>query len=979
MPSKFRNISIVPQQGGQLITKPTISEAGLLNYVEKRDWRRDLTEEMRREGHDYFWPNTADGTTNDFSTNPGNQPFPNNLTIRPKAGEDVCTVAVSELTEPLISGSGETVIIGTKIATITFPDGHPFVRGETVRVSGWNESVLNGDWALLSATRTTIVYNIPNTAVTTGTGTGSVISIMPVNLVHMARRPNGKTATIVGTACRLFRFQSLDNGSYFEFANSTSGYFDPAGTYFDDNPGDWIIIGNGFSPQGKRWEAVDLNGYAVFNNGVDLLHSYRIEDDVAYPIYELREIGVASVGTITEFNGILMCADIREIQSDKLVELFGLVGTTSGGDVLLSQSTTTVTANVATFTSADVGKWIVYESGDVAKIVTFSTTKSVVVDTSLTITSKKFTLRNKASQTGSYFSGLITATLNHTTMEVTCSSAPTLPTVGQVFRFTNGFSSVITAVTDTTHFTLTLADDPDEDFTAMPFYVVDGEGNSYLDYRLTATAAIFTNEMVGRFISFDSGETRRILEVISSTVARVDTDLPIALEYFGVENPDTYAAYTNNSFISRFQYRVLWSAFEEPLRFSSTVPAAISKGSNRLVFTYPAKSFQAGDEVTILGAGVNGGNLTATILYITANRVAIIDALADTDATDSEVQRSDANGSIAAYEDLQDDGSGILKMGALESTLVVYKDTSIFLGSYTGQVGAAFQFRLRKVPNGKTLYYRHTLVSINTSFHVYAGRNAFYRFDLTNQIPQEIQGMELCKNLFFDQVDISDTEQIFAADNFTTKEVVIGFPSSTNHKAICFDYLQGTVSTTSAQITACATIKRPVVGLSQGETQDWFVMGNSSGVILLYGRTTEAVDSWSGVKEIYYRREANPFSATKRGYDSILQSGAADFGAPFDEKSFNGYAVVPSSNSLDVTLLIELTGGRNPGELSLLPGFPYAMNLPDSENLVPIHARQNYISDRIKIIDWDNPFRLAQRIWSVAGVNSNSFNRRPTT
>lgn len=973
---KYRPITIEPKQGGQLITKPSVAESALYNYQEKRDWRRDLMEEMRREGHDYFWPNTTAGTVNDFSTNPGNQPFPNNATIRPASGESAASLAVSTLSAAMTSSTGEPVVEGTTIATITFPDGHPFVLGETVRVSGCTETIFNGDWPVLIVTRTTIAYNIPSTGYTVATGTISVISAMPINLIHMARRPNGKNALIVGTACRLFRFQALENGYYFQFSGTTNGYFDPDDTYFDDNPGDWVIIANGFSPQGKRWEAVNLNGYAVFNNSVDLLHTYRVEDSEAFPIYELREIGVASVGTIAEFNGVLLCGDVRVIESAKLTALFQLVGITDAGDILASQSGTTVTTNAKAFTSADVGKWVVYESGEIHQITAYTSATQVTVSGSDTITDAKFTLRNKSSQAGSYFSGLITGTLNHTTMVVTCSSAPTLPTVGQILRFTNGFSSAITAVTDTTHFTLTPADDPGVDFTdGMPFYVID-ESPGYEDFIVTATADIFMNDMVGRNITWDNGETRRILAYIDAKHVRVDSDLAISSEFFGVENPSTYGAYTDAAFVTRVQYRIMWSKNETPIRFSSSVPASISAGSNQLTFAYPAKSFEEGDEVVILGAGVNGGNLTATILYITGNKSAVIDTLAITDAPDSAVQRSDAIESIAGYDDLQDDGSGILKMGGLESTIVIYKDTSIFLGSYTGSATAPFQFRLRKVPNGKTLYYRHTLVAINTSFHVYAGRNAFYRFDLTNQIPQEIQPAELSKNLFFDQVRLVDTEKVFAADNFITKEIVTVFPSTSAHKAICYDYLQGTISTTSAAMTACGTVKKPETGLSQGETQDWFIMGTSSGVVLLYGRAAEPVSAWSSATEIYYRREANPFSAVKAGYDSVLQGGFTDFGAPYNEKDFEGYVIVASSNSVDVTLKVELLGGRNPKEQAVLSGFPYYMTLPNEENLVPLHLRQHFVSDRITIDGVDQPFRLTHRIWNVAGVNSQSFIRR---
>ncbi len=67
--SRFRAIRVTPRQGGQLLTSGiSAEEAGFQNYVVKRDWRRDQTDEMRREGFDLFHPN--------LTIPVGFQPFP---------------------------------------------------------------------------------------------------------------------------------------------------------------------------------------------------------------------------------------------------------------------------------------------------------------------------------------------------------------------------------------------------------------------------------------------------------------------------------------------------------------------------------------------------------------------------------------------------------------------------------------------------------------------------------------------------------------------------------------------------------------------------------------------------------------------------------------------------------------------------------------------------------------------------------------
>ena len=126
----------------------------------------------------------------------------------------------------------------------------------------------------------------------------------PITLIAMVRQPNGRAAVVVGTKTTLYRYFGLDNGAYFE-----DGYIEAG--YFDDNPGNWITIGGGFSTSGRRWEALSINGYLVLNNAADLPLTYRVEELEARPIHELREQGIASVGTIAEHDGILVCGDIR--------------------------------------------------------------------------------------------------------------------------------------------------------------------------------------------------------------------------------------------------------------------------------------------------------------------------------------------------------------------------------------------------------------------------------------------------------------------------------------------------------------------------------------------------------------------------------------------------------------------------------------------------------------------------------------------
>jgi hypothetical protein len=89
---------------------------------------------------------------------------------------------------------------------------------------------------------------------------------------------------------------------------------------YDTGTALWADISGGltFSSSGKRWQAATCNGYLILNNGVDLPVSYRVEDAAVTPIYEMRQVGIARVGRICEYNGFLMLGDITEIKADQL-------------------------------------------------------------------------------------------------------------------------------------------------------------------------------------------------------------------------------------------------------------------------------------------------------------------------------------------------------------------------------------------------------------------------------------------------------------------------------------------------------------------------------------------------------------------------------------------------------------------------------------------------------------------------------------
>lgn len=81
--------------------------------------------------------------------------------------------------------------------------------------------------------------------------------------------------------------------------------------------GTWQHVGGPYTAC-LDWEVHSLDGYLIFNNRTDLPFTFRVEDNATVPIYEMRDIGIASVGTICVYNAFLLCADVTEIQTDQI-------------------------------------------------------------------------------------------------------------------------------------------------------------------------------------------------------------------------------------------------------------------------------------------------------------------------------------------------------------------------------------------------------------------------------------------------------------------------------------------------------------------------------------------------------------------------------------------------------------------------------------------------------------------------------------
>lgn len=664
-----------------------------------------------------------------------------------------------------------------------------------------------------------------------------------VTLIHEVKRPNGERCLVVGTQTKLWRFVTQTGGGYYD-----SDYYTSAADYFSSNPGEWILIGEGFSASGKRWQAADINGYVVLNNGVDLPVTYRVEELAVTPIYELRELGVASVGCINEFLDYLVLGNVRQVQEQDLAGLMGLLnsGATIGvqGNRVAGQAVIGTIAAGSTILNASgglfgaiffsVGDIVRFTNGFTAKIVALipagaPSSNSVLLDTApdMDISAGIFIItRPRFSASGTVRdTNVLEAYWNPPGAGPWDGSAVFTDGSGTTYNmedstwyvmFENGWSSMIASVTDFK--TAVLDQTPPMDIIGMGFTIYP---KLYV-MTLSHGSFVFTDAMVGQEI-FSGYKKRRLLSVVAGSnglkgIMNTDYNFngPIVMT-----NPAAYAAYTGRT--DGLGYRVMWCGKPgEPQRWAASTPATMLTGDTRVVLDYPMKSLKVGDAVAVLGAGAAGGNLLTTITFIAGAVVLVADAASTsiTSAGGGLIARQDAIGTAAGFEDLVDDGSSILAMEKLGrgKALIIFRETSIFIGADSGQAVPPFAFDITyggaaaRDERSGCLAFSHAVGNVEDQKLVYPAAGDFYTFDLINRTPQIFVPLHDVANLFYEVAEASDEDGVFVVENPITRELVWFYPTESDNadKCLRYDYVRGTVSTSPLDVSAAGLVSRPV-------------------------------------------------------------------------------------------------------------------------------------------------------------------------
>lgn len=429
--------------------------------------------------------------------------------------------------------------------------------------------------------------------------------------------------------------------------------------------------------------------------------------------------------------------------------------------------------------------------------------------------------------------------------------------------------------------------------------------------------------------------------LICGDISEIKSDVLVSI----LSGSDPYGPITDSSLYNRVRYRIIWSGFGEPSTWGLTLQGSIEGR----IFTcdHKIRSLYAGREFLLVGAGIDGGSISAKVLTwqdVGSSTVVTFDTIASTDG-DIYIQDNSAEAQFVGYADLQDDSSKILRILGLRDRLVVYKDTANMVGFYTGSADAPFEFQL-SYTGRKTLYYRWSLAKVN-DVHVYPGRDSFYTFDLTSREPVEVEAFERCQNLFYDNVSIGDSDFVFAGVNQLTKEVWFNVP---DFGVLAYYYLRPSVSLIDQDFTAFGLIERPQLDIPTEATEIWWLLGGP-GAVSLYG---------------LYEGEESIYTRDGEEYDSIIESSPLDLDDQFNEKVMRAYTPILATDS-EVT--ISLYWADSPRGTYTLIGTRSVGG--DGDLVIPVHALGLYFKDKI-LATGESNVRLSNRTFEFDVIGSRS-------
>ncbi len=626
---------------------------------------------------------------------------------------------------------------------------------------------------------------------------------------------------------------------------------------FSNTLGTWSTIGSGYSANGLRWQVATMDGYLIANNGTDLPFTYRVEDAAVTPIYELREVGVASAGRMEIYNSFLVFADIVEIQAEVL-QLF-----MRGWSTFTTDATQNKAANFSINNTT--------ENQDLFNVTTGA--------------------------------GTITATL---------PSAPP-----------NGFYVIIAKVDA-------------------------GSGTVVTSPAIAVSPVVLANQNDKALVYYDATAGQWVSVTFPLGVVPADSNYGLVPTYI-----------TNH-----LPWEILTGEYGEPRNWAPVFPAYMAASSNTIVLPFASSVFIAGQtRVAVISGGPLGGTLggqegyeNGILVTGVAGRTLTLEIPTDVELVYPRVvavTRWEDISSLSGRYLIQGDNSAITGLSVLRDWLVVWRETGIYLGKFTGDPSAPFVFTPKYAGSNVPLW-GDCIASIKGDYLLYPSRgNRMYKFDGVSW-PELHDICDPSSSLFFNDVD--ETDEVFCFDNPITGEIFFIYPDTT----ICYDYDESTLSVFDVAFNAGAAIHKP------GSTDEW--------VILAIGRFISTYGLAFG---------DDPFQTFMRdgvAAQGVLKWGINSFGSESSEKMIWNYTPLFSSQSPDAAVSVQLLGTHNPNAgLTTLLTPPELLPTPSGRNYVPLVFQYIYLQDELTILPaTDIDCRVSGRIIELEIVKPSGVTRSVT-
>lgn len=758
--------------------------------------------------------------------------------------------------------------------------------------------------------------------------------------------PDKEYATIDG----LDASEDLDNVDYFD--NDADDFvwqsIMPAETvinYHMDSKDPDGTYKDPFEGGAYRWEFVEIQNHLIINNGVDLPVVYKSEWPAVKPLYGLRENGVVSVGTIASFQDRLVCADLTLI--------------TEGYD-----------------------KWFKYARNPYGKVFPDDEEGEDLDGDGipeaweelgynpnmlpLSVKKSRYQYRIVYSAEGEpklFNTGVIDPSTNRMIPEgggLPGNLVINTTATGTTYRFVPDYSYPITE-NGSLYQTFFNGDYGDFDHVGV--------------YFIPSTDPTFTSVSAIKFDNENFASTERSAAINSLIVKYGIKDEGDSVNY----------GFTESEIIN--EMITVIGNLSSGIFLQGNAPAQMG------AFTQPYADYLLvnKDQNNVVLLNPNTGSPLSDGFYRVVIRPYV-----------EQIKKP------AAFYELVQDGSRILKMKELADKLVVYRDTGFYFVTTTNSPYNPFAVDPRYT-GGRVPDFRHTIINLGGNQHLFMGNSGVYVINRSSVEPKVVEKFELGPP-FWQIVPPELAEFVYSVDNPITREIFINCPlgykedSAGNYidelgeltdrpviqwGVIAYDYINETLSQIDSSFTSCASIRKPKYNRI-GPDELWFIMAVHQGwdSSSLYIGSDYRDDARYGGTICRYgygppeRGQTVPYRIYNRlgfGYRSSIKSGLIDFGNSFSDKEVRSYVLELSSKYGTTPVKVKISTNTAPQGTERIEtmgdGKDYViLNDIVDENMIPLLIQAPYLRDQIIVEPEYNHQGYAEYGYIKSKVNSEKTN-----